>query len=439
VSDRPSRIPGARLGSRYLLSSLGFWVLFNLGTLLWCRQFELFYFREPHILALTHVAALGWLTTALMGIMYVTLPATSRARPRHLRLASVQYWLQVVGVAGLTLTMSLVVQPRGRVVFGLLTLGGLVIFVHTIAATVGRGRAWHLPEAHFVMAVFYLAITGLIGMAYVFYLNSGFVPQTMTSLKVHAHFAGLGWLALTTMGLTYKLLPLALGLDKVPLGWGVAASVLINLVFWGVFLSYAYDRPGLRMASAVLAWAGVMCHTVQVRMIGRSAGAAAFRRGGLWAPIRALLPSSAWVDEGGGGRTSRPANLLYTEASCLFGVAATLLAVLLTTGAVGDGFAVEYAYAYAAGAGWFGLAVVGQTLWLLPLLQGDRYGHPPVPTWTQLEFPGQVAGTCLVTLGLLIGAALIVALGAAVNLAVALLVTARRLHLWRAQPAMVER
>jgi hypothetical protein len=439
VSDRPSRIPGARLGSRYLLSSLGFWVLFNLGTLLWCRQFELSYFREPYILALTHVAALGWLTTALMGIMYVTLPATSGARPRHLRLASVQYWLQVVGVAGLTLTMSLVPQPRGRLVFGLLTLGALVIFVHTVAATVGRGKAWHLPEAHFVMAVFYLAISGFIGMAYVFYLNSGFVPQTMTSLKVHAHFAGLGWLALTTMGLTYKLLPLALGLDKVPLGRGVAASVLINLVFWGVFLSYAYDRPGLRMASAVLGWAGVICHTMQVRMIARLANAAAFRHGGLWAPIQALLPSSAWVDEGRGGRASRPGNLVYTEASCLFGVAATLLAVLLTTGAVGDGFAAEYAYAYAAGAGWFGLSVTGQTLWLLPLLHGDGYGHTPAPTWTQLEFPGQVAGTFLVTLGLLIGTALIVALGAAVNLAVSLLVTARSLHLRRARLAMVER
>jgi hypothetical protein len=439
VSDRPPRIPGARMGLRYLLSSLGFWALFNLGTLLWCRQFEVFYFRQPHILALTHVAALGWLTTALMGIMHVTLPATSGARPRGIRLASVQYWLQVVGVAGLALTMSLVAQARGRVVFGLLTLGALVIFVHTVAATVGRGKAWHLPEAHFVMAVFYLAITGLIGMSYVFYLNSGSVPQTTVSLKVHAHFAGLGWLALTTMGLTYKLLPLALGVEKVPLRWGGAASVLINVTFWGVFLSYAYDRPALRMASAVLGWAGVMCHTMQVRTIARSANAAPPRYGALFAHLRALLRSSVPVGGGAGGSARRPSSLLYAEASCLFGVAATLLAILLTTGAAGESFAVEYAYGYAAGAGWFGLSVTGQTLWLLPLLRGDVHGHTPVPPWARLEFPGQVAGTLLVTVGLLIGMALIVALGAAVNLAASLLVTARSLHSWRAQLAMVER
>lgn len=439
MSDRLSRIPGARIGLRYLLCSLGFWILFNIGTLLWCRQFEVFYFREPHILALTHVAALGWLTTGLMGIMYVTLPATLGVRPHSLRLASVQFWLQAVGIAGLALTMSLVPQAWGRVVFGLLTLGALVIFVHNIAATVGRGKAWHLPEAHFVMAVFYLAITGLIGMSYVFYLNSGSVPHTMTSLKVHAHFAGLGWLALTTMGLTYKLLPLELGEENIPLRWGVAASVLINVVFWGVFFSYAYDRPELRIASAALGLASMMCHTMQVRTIARLANVSTLLPGAFFARIRAHAVASAPMGTGAGGREMSPRSLLYTEASCLFGVAATLLAILLTTGAVGASFAVEYAYSYAAAAGWFGLSVTGQTLWLLPLLRDDVYGHVPGPAWKQLEFPGQIAGTLLVTIGLLAGMAFIVALGAAVNLAASLLVTARSLHWWRAQLAMVER
>jgi hypothetical protein len=403
---------------RYLLASLGFWVVFNVGTLLWHQQFQVFYFREPYILALTHVAALGWLTTGLMGIMYATLPATLGVRPRSLRMAYVQYWLQVVGVAGLALTLSLLPQARGRVVCGLLTLGALLIFAHNIAATVGRGKTWHVPEAHFVMAVFYLAITGLIGMSYVFYLNSGYAPQTMMSLKVHAHFAGLGWLALTLLGLTYKLLPLELGVENVSQRWSLAASVLMNAVFWGVFFSYAYDWPALRVASAVLALAGVLSHTVQVRTIAR-------------------LSKASTLPQGGGER--RPSSLPYTQAACFFGVAAALLAIFLTTGAGGDSFAVEYAYSYAAGAGWFGLYVTGQTLWLLPLLHGNAYAHAPEPPWMRLEFPGQLAGTLLVTIGLLVGVALIVALGAVVNLAAALLVAARSLHLCWAQPAMVEK
>ena len=439
MSDRLAHIPGACVGMRYLFTSLGFWIVFNGGTLLWCRQFEVSYFREPHLLALTHVAALGWLTTGLMGVMYITLPATLGVRPHGLRLASVQYWLQLVGIAGLALTMSLVPHTWGPVLFGLLTLGALVIFAHNIAATVGRGKVWHVAEAHFVMAMFYLAITGLIGMTFVFYLKAGAVPQTMTHLKVHAHFAGLGWLALTTMGLTYKLLPLELGVEHVPLRWGVAASVLINVVFWGVFLSYAYDWPELRIASAVLGWAGMMCHTMQVRTITRLANASPLLDGALFANFRALVMPSASLGEAARGHERRPRSLVYSEASCLFGVAATLLAILLTAGAVGDSFAVEYAYSYAAGPGWFGLSVMGQTLWLLPVLHGDVHGHAPVRTWTQVEFPGQVAGTFLVTIGLLIGMALLVALGAAVNLAASVLVMARSLRLWWAQPAMVER
>jgi hypothetical protein len=304
---------------------------------------------------------------------------------------------------------------------------------------VGRGKTWHLPEAHFVMAVFYLAITGLIGMSYVFYLNSGYVPQTMISLKVHAHFAGLGWLALTTMGLTYKLLPLELGVENVPLRWGIAASVLINLTFWGVFFSYAYDWPELRVTSAVLGLASVMCHTLQVRTIAHFSDASTLLQGAFLTKIRDHLIPSVPMGESPDGGERRPGSLVYTQASCLFGVAATLLAIFLTTGVVGDSFAIEYAYSYTAAAGWFGLYVTGQTLWLLPLLQDDVYGHTAGPAWKQLELPGQVVGTLLVTIGLLVGIALLVALGAAVNLAASLLVTARSLHLWWAQPAMVER
>ena len=432
MSPHLSRIPGARIGVRYLFTSLGFWVCFNLGTLLWHQQFQVFYFREPYILALTHLAALGWLTTGLMGVMYATLPATLGVRPNSLRMAEVQYWLQVVGIAGLVLTMSLVPQARGRVVFGLLTLGALVIFVHNIAATVGRGKTWGLPEAHFIMAVFYLAVTGLIGMSYVFYLNSGYVPQTMVSLKVHAHFAGLGWLALTLMGLTYKLLPLALGVDNVPQRWGLAASVLVNLVFWGVFFGYAYDRPVLRTAAAALGLAGLVCHTLQVRAIARGTLSPS--------PRASSSLSHKEREEGGSGAEHYPTSLPYIQASCLFGIAAAVLAVLLTTGVLGDGFAGEYAYGYAAGAGWFGLYVVGQTVWLIALLVRDTAQESlPAQGWTHLTLPGQVAGTALVSLGLLTELSLIVALGAAVNLAASVMVTARSVRLCRAPLAMAER
>jgi hypothetical protein len=437
MNNRLARIPGARIGVRYLCTSLGFWVLFQLGVLLWHPHFQLFYFREPYILALTHLAALGWLTTGLMGIMYATLPATLGVRPHSLRMAGVQYWLQVVGVLGLVLTMSLFPHARGRVVFGLLTLGALLIFVHNIAATVGHGKEWHLPEAHFVMAAFYLGITGLIGMSYVFYLNSGLVPQTMVSLKVHAHFAAIGWLALPLMGLTYKLLPLELGVARGPQHWSVAASVLINLVFWGVFFSNAYDWPLLRVAAAGLGLASLLCHTLQVRSIVCRASPCAW-----WLE----RPFSRWgmAKKSGAGQgesgEARSASVDYTQASCAFGIAATLLAILLTTGAVGGDFAIEYAYAYAGGVGWFGLYISGQVAWLMPLLLGDEAGQSaPEPRWSALECPGQVAGTALVTLGLLAGLPLLVAAGAGVNLAASLLMTVRCVRLCWAPPAMVEK
>jgi hypothetical protein len=317
-------------------------------------------------------------------------------------------------------------------------LGALVIFVHNMATTVGRGKTWHVPEAHFVMAVFYLAITGFIGLSYVFYLNSSYIPQTMTHLKVHAHFAGLGWMALTLMGLTYKLLPLELGAEQVSQHWSLAASLLINVVFWGVFFSYAYDWPELRLASAVLALGGIVCHTMQVRVIAHSASNLPRRHRisltTLWA--RRMLPPT--LERAGDEALS--SSVPYTQAACLFGVVTALLAIWLTTGASGDSIAVEYAFGYAAGAGWFGLYVTGQTVWLIPLLLHDDAPELAHERWgPNLRGPAQVAGTALATIGLLVGVSWLVATGAAVNLVTAIWVTAGSVRLCRAQPAMVER
>jgi hypothetical protein len=212
----------------------------------------------------------------------------------------------------------------------------------------------------------------------------------------------------------------------------------MNIVFWAVFLGYAYDWPGLRAAAAGLGLVGVVCHTLQVRAIGRLARTSPPPRGRVFAALRASVGSWPPQGEGVGAAPQRLSSLRYTRASCYFGVASTVLAVLLTTGAVGDGVAAEYAYAYAAGAGWFGLYVTGQSWWLLPLLHDDAYAHMPAPAWTALEFPGQVTGTLLVTVGLWAGLAPMVALGAAINLVTAALVTIRSLRLGWARPVMVE-
>jgi hypothetical protein len=144
------------------------------------------------------------------------------------------------------------------------------------------------------------------------------------------------------------------------------------------------------------------------------------------------------MGEGGGEVLS--SSLPYTQASCLFGVMTVLLAIWLTAGAPGDSLAAEYAYGYAAGAGWFGLYVTGQTVWLIPLLlHDDAHEGGRALGWLGLECLGQVAGTALVTVGLLAGVSWLMATGAAVNLVVSLWVTYCSVHLCRAQPAMAER
>jgi hypothetical protein len=92
------------------------------------------------------------------------------------------------------------------------------------------------------------------------------------------------------------------------------------------------------------------------------------------------------------------------------------------------------------GIGWFGLYVTGQIAWLMPLLLHDETPESVSELGRMSpEFLGVTAGTALVTAGLLSDTSPVVAFGAAVSLAVSLMMTVRSVRLCWAQPVMAER
>ena len=59
------------------------------------------FFYQMMPLALVHTFTLGWITAAMMGVMYRYVPALTRHPVPYPRLAYVQLWLYVIGVSGI--------------------------------------------------------------------------------------------------------------------------------------------------------------------------------------------------------------------------------------------------------------------------------------------------------------------------------------------------
>jgi cbb3-type cytochrome oxidase subunit 1 len=59
------------------------------------------YHYNQHVVALTHVFTLGWITSVIMGAMYQLVPVALETRLHSERLAKWQYVLHMIGLVGM--------------------------------------------------------------------------------------------------------------------------------------------------------------------------------------------------------------------------------------------------------------------------------------------------------------------------------------------------
>jgi hypothetical protein len=196
----------ARLPIHFFCLAVGFFLLgvialpFVVGDLLT-------FFYQPLPLALTHAFTLGWISAAIMGVMYRYVPAVTKRPLRFPRLALAQLWLFGVGVLGMVAHFAIgrwVATWLAAAVVVLSVLLFAVNMVCCLAPRVGRGVA----ETGTFLAVLYLVAAATLGWLLALDRTFGFLGgSVLTNLAAHAHLAAIGWVGLTICAVSYRMLP----------------------------------------------------------------------------------------------------------------------------------------------------------------------------------------------------------------------------------------
>lgn len=385
------RSPEPDVPGRYLATGLVAYLLFALGVPLLAGRLVVTN-DDPWVFALTHLAVLGWITMTMIGALYQLFPVALGGTIRSFGLARWNYWVLAGGVAGFVPSFFFSWTP-GVAIFGSLTVGGVLHFASHLLRSYPSVRDWH-PMAHYVLAGLAWLVAA-VGFGFVYALNwqFGWFDVTDPMLAAHVHMGLAGWLALTLMGVSYKLTELF----SLAHGHGRRLT-FANLALWnaalaGLVLTLLFS-PGSRLviAFAALLSLGAVLHTVDLLLVLRS------RR-------RRRLTVDQWH-----GFASLASLLL----------AAGIGLVVVSGHAPGRSWVV--AYGYAAFAGWFGFAIVGKSYKILPFLSWlHRFsgvaGEAPVPllrdlvdervAWLSLVL--LVTGFTGVVTGLLLASAPVVA------------------------------
>ena len=174
---------------------------------------------EPWVLVGVHLTTIGFLTLVIMGALHQFVPVLTETELRSQTWSGVTLISIAVGLLGMIL--GFLALPGGILptIAWLLPAGGSLVIVGVITAAINLGTTlkrawpWELPAWLAATGIAYLIVTVFVGLVLALSLT---MPHLFTSRQLDvmggrglaAHVIGGvgGWLTLTAMGVTYKLL-----------------------------------------------------------------------------------------------------------------------------------------------------------------------------------------------------------------------------------------
>lgn len=197
---------------------------------------------SPQTLILVHIVAIGWLSLLMLGALFQFVPVLV-ARPLLHELLPLPALISIVTGLGALLLGFLqladdapVSWPFFPTAAGLLSLG-FILALWSLGCTLWSARPLPLPARFVTVGLICAAATVALGTVFALTLGgtlitSPFVEITAYGIPIHA-IAGLGgWLTLTAMGVSYRLLAMfMLGPEE--------ASPRTHLVLYGATAALA--------------------------------------------------------------------------------------------------------------------------------------------------------------------------------------------------------
>jgi hypothetical protein len=265
---RAGLLPPIKLPLLYLAFASICFTLALLGVIFYARDLTGFYYH-PHILAITHLITLGWISGNILGTLYIVGPMSLQVYLPARVYDAIAFLLYIVGVSGMVAHFwrSLPVGmawSAGCVYLGILLVGFKVLRSIRPAKTPGY------VKLHIVFAFMNLFAGGAWGLLVAFHKVYGFLPtSSYPNVIAHAHLAAIGWGTMMVFGIAYRLLPMFLPAEPVKTSLPWISAILIETGIAGFFL-FTLVESFLRILFAGLIAAGILLFFVSaIRIVRR--------------------------------------------------------------------------------------------------------------------------------------------------------------------------
>ncbi len=193
----------------YFTAAFSF-IIVNILTVYSVEKFTNHFF-QPALLAITHLAVLGWGTMIIIGASNQLIPVVAEKKLYSNNLPVVCFILLVPGICLIVhsfwnFQLSLGMYVGASMVFGALVLHSVNMFVTS------RGTAKSNVAVDFILTAHaWLIMTVALGIVLLLNLRFGFLQaDNLHYLRLHASVGMVGWFLLLVIGVSSRLLPMFL-------------------------------------------------------------------------------------------------------------------------------------------------------------------------------------------------------------------------------------
>lgn len=165
------------------------------------------FFYQAIVIAVVHTFTLGWITAAIMGVMYRYVPALTHVPIRSSRVAYAQLAIFTIGVAGMVVHFAIGAWV-GLWLAAIAVVVSIVMFAANLVPCLWRQFGRGVAETGMLLAIGFLLLAAMLGAILGIDKTYDFLSgNVLTNLSAHVHLAAVGWVTMAICAVSYRMLP----------------------------------------------------------------------------------------------------------------------------------------------------------------------------------------------------------------------------------------
>lgn len=256
----------------FIFGAISFFIVAVMLVLSGAGLLEVYF--NTKLIAITHMAILGWATMIIFGALYQLIPVVFETALFSEKLAKITFWMTAFSAVFLSYSFWVASFSMLLPYASVCMFVSLLLFVINVLLSYRKSEIKNWSSKFVIAAIIWLLATELLGTLIALNFKFNFLTEThIHYLKIHATIGLIGWFLLLIIGVGSTLVPMFLishqlnhnklkasfylinvGLLGIAINWFLVNSSILLGICWlmvaiGVlfFVSFIYDSYKKRM------------------------------------------------------------------------------------------------------------------------------------------------------------------------------------------------